>query len=122
MASGTLLISAARTVTEASADQDHSDFGGGHVIVNVTAAGTSTLTVTIQGKDPLSGNYYTILAGTALTGTGMQVLKVYPGIAASAGGAVSDMLPDAWRVSAGKGDASSWTFSVSYSARSNRTR
>ena len=122
MASGTLLISAARTATEASVDQDQSNFGGGHIIVNVTAAGTSTLTITIQGKDPISGTYYTILAGTALVGTGIQVLKVFPGITAAAGGSVSDTLPDSWRVNAVKGDASSWTYSIAYSAKSNRVR
>lgn len=122
MASGTLLVSAARTADAASADQDQSNFGGGHIIVNVTAAVTSTLTVTIQGKDPISGSYYTILAGTALTGTGMQILKVFPGIAGVAGGSVSDTLPDSWRVNAVKGDASSWTYSIAYSAKNNRIR
>ena len=117
MAAGTLLASAARTATTASEDQTHGDYVGAHVIINVTAAGTSTLTVTIQGKDPISGDYYTILASAGLTTTGMTVLKVHPGITAAANLSVSDILPDTWRVSCAKGDASSWTYSVSYSSR-----
>lgn len=73
---------------------------GLHLIVDITAvSGTSpTLTVTIEGFDSLSGQYYTLLASTALNATGTTVLKVYPGLTASANVAANDVLPKFWRV------------------------
>ena len=62
-------------------------------------SGTSpTLTVTLQGKSPVSNEYHTILASAALTATGLTILKVYPGLTAAANAAVSDILPSVWRV------------------------
>jgi hypothetical protein len=109
----TVLASAARTITTASADLTNYNQRGVHVAVNVTVAGTSTLTVTLQGKDPVSGAYYDILIGTAIAAaTGLVILKLYPGIGTLAGAAASDILPRTWRVNCAKGDASSWTYSV----------
>jgi hypothetical protein len=79
----------------------HNDMARGlHLVVDITAvSGTSpTLTVTIEGYDPISGKYYTILASTALNATGTTVLKVYPGLTASANAAANDILPKFWRV------------------------
>lgn len=111
----TLLASAARTATTTSTDQTNYNARGVHVAINVTVAGTSNLTVTVQGKDPISGTYYTILAGAAITGTGITILKIYPGITAVANGSANDILPRTFRVSCAKGDASSWTYSVAAS-------
>jgi len=109
----TVLASDARTITTASADLTNYNQRGVHVAVNVTVAGTSTLTVTLQGKDPVSGAYYDILIGTAIAAaTGLVILKLYPGIGTLAGAAASDILPRTWRVNCAKGDASSWTYSV----------
>lgn len=112
-----LLASAARTATTASEDVTHADVIGGHFIVDVTAAGTGTLTVTVQGKDPISGNYYTILASAALAATGTTPLRVFPGATAAANTVANDALPHTFRVNAAKSDGSSWTFSVSFSGR-----
>jgi hypothetical protein len=70
------------------------------VTVDVTAISgtTPTFTVTIQGKDEISGKYYDILATTALNATGTVVLRVYPGLTASANVTVNDVLPRMWRV------------------------
>lgn len=111
----TLLASAARTATTASADQTNHNARGLHVGINVTAITTSNLTVTIQGKDPISGTYYTILAGVAITSTGLYLLKVYPGITGVTNASASDLLPRTFRVNCVKGDGSSWTYSVSAS-------
>lgn len=109
----TLLASAARTVQTNSADQTNYSAKGLHVQLNVTAAsGTGGLTVVVQGKDPVSGTYYDILVGTAIIATGITILKVYPGIVASANAAASDILPRTWRVQVRVGDASSYTYSV----------
>src|SRR5437016_5521673 len=69
--------------------------------VNVTAiSGTSpTLTVTIQGKDQASGQYYTILASAALNATGFTLLSVAPGIPAVANASANAVMPSTFRVS-----------------------
>jgi hypothetical protein len=109
----TLLASAARTATVASADQTNWNGKGAHVIINVTAiAATPSVVPTIQGKDPVSGSYYDILVGNAITATGMTVLKVYPGIGVVVAGAASDILPRVWRVNMTHADADSITYSV----------
>lgn len=70
------------------------------VFADVSAiTGTApTLIVTIQGKDPVSGNYYTILASAALTATGTTVLRVFPGLTAVANATVNDILPPDFRI------------------------
>ena len=95
-----LIAHAAASAGVNGADQVNRRFRGLHLTIDVTAiTGTApTLTVTIQGKDPISGKYYTILASAALNATGTTVLRVYPGLAAAANLAVSDVLPKTWRV------------------------
>lgn len=94
-------LAAAGTGTTNTADQVNHGASGVQVIIDITViTGTGpTLTVTIQGKDPVSGKYFTILASAALGATGTTVLKVYPGITAAANASVSDALPRDWRVS-----------------------
>ena len=115
-ASGTLVASAAYTATQNSQDMVFENLIGVHVIIDVTAVTTGTLTPKIQGKDPASGKYYDVLVGAAISGTGTTVIKVYPGIAPSASAAAQDILPRTWRVVLTKSDASSWTYSVGYNA------
>lgn len=113
--SGTLLASAARTATTSSADQTNYNGRGCHVIINATAsAATPSVVPTIEGKDAVTGNYYTILTGTAITGAGTTVLKVYPGITPVANGAASDMLPRVWRLTMTAADADSLTYSAAF--------
>lgn len=84
-----------------SQDVSNSNWKGGHVIFNVSAYISGTYTPHIQGKDPASGTYYDVLVGTGsnvISSAGTTVLKVYPGIAAIAGGAASDIVPSTWRV------------------------
>lgn len=73
---------------------------GVHVVVDITAiSGTGpSLTVTVQGKDTVSGKYYTLLASAALSATGTTVLKVYPGLTAAANSVANDIAPDTIRV------------------------
>jgi hypothetical protein len=75
----------------------------------------TTLTVTVQGQDPASLTWYSVLAGTAIASTGRTVLKVHPGITGSAGASAADILPVVWRLSclvAGTSTSPSATFSV----------
>lgn len=109
----TLLASAARTASNNTADQSNNSYRGLHVIIDVTAvSATPSVVATIQGKDEVSGVYYDLLVATAITATGTTVLKVYPGIAAAAGGAASDVLPSTWRVKLTHADSDSITYSV----------
>lgn len=83
-----------------SADQTNGTGRGLHLAINIsTITGTSpTLTVTIQGKDPGSSTYYTILASAALTASGLTILRVYPGLTAAANTFANDIIPYQWRV------------------------
>lgn len=70
------------------------------VSVNISAiAGTTpTITFTVEGKDPASGTYYTLLASTALNATGLVRLLVGPGLTAAANAAANAYLPPVFRV------------------------
>lgn len=85
------------------------------VIDNTAESGTSpTVTVTIEGKSAI-GDYYTILASTALAAQAVTTLTVYPGITAAANTAASTVLPRVFRVAwaIGGTDTPTVTFSVS---------
>lgn len=108
-----LLASAARTATVNTADQINPGKSGVEIIIDVTAiAATPSVVFTIQGFDPLSGKYYTILASAAITGTGTTVLRVGPGLTAAANTVANFNLPRNWRVACTHGDADSITYSL----------
>lgn len=96
-----LLTSAAITANSNSTDQTNTSYRGIKVYLATGGFGASesTMTVTIQGKDPVSGNYFTILTSASLSASAFVVLTVYPGITASANVSASDVLPKSWRVS-----------------------
>lgn len=68
------------------------------LVVDITGltGTTPSLTVTIRGRDPVSGKAYTILASAALTANGTTILTVYPGIPATANVSANDVLPAHW--------------------------
>lgn len=87
--------------------------------INITAISgtTPTLTVTILGKDPVSGATYVILASAALNATGETVLTVYPGVTVAANLSVSDVLPPTFVIQAvvgGTGPSVTATIVASY--------
>lgn len=109
----TILASAARTATNNTSDLTNYNARGLHLVINVSAVtATPSVTFTIQGKDEVSGSYYTVLASAAITGTGTTVLKVYPGLTAAANTVANDVLPRTWRLLATHADADSITYSV----------
>lgn len=109
----TLLASTARTATVDGADQDNPEGRGLHVVIDTTAiAATPSVVPHIQGKDPLSGKYYDLLVGAAITGVSTVVLKVYPGITVAANLSASDILPKTWRVRMVHADTDSITYSA----------
>lgn len=57
----------ARTASNVSDDQTNLYGRGAHVSINMaTVPGTDTVTFHVEGKNPLTGYYYTILASTAI--------------------------------------------------------
>ncbi len=96
----TLLNDATRSASIDSEVYINYNSKGGHFIINVSAiAVDATITVTVQGADPNSLDYYDILVGTTISTIGVHVLKVYPGIGQIPNGSASDILPRFFRVS-----------------------
>jgi hypothetical protein len=112
---GTLIPAVAATTTQQSADYYAQNFKGITVVLDVTSIGTASLTVSIQGKDSVTGKYFTLLASSAITANGTTAHIVYPGITpatgANANTAVSTILPAAFRVvvTAGNGNPATYT-------------
>jgi hypothetical protein len=111
--SGEVIPAAVYAATQNSIDLGNLGAAGLIVVIDVTAVpGTDTVTFTIQGKDKVSGKYYTLLASTALVATGTVRLRVHPDLTAAANAAASDLVPDAWRVLATHSAATNFTYSV----------
>lgn len=109
----TFLASALRTATVNSADFTNWNAKGLHVIIDVSVISASPSIVTfVQGKDPVSGNYYDILEGLPITTTGINIIKVFPGISAIVNASASDILPRTYRVRVEHANTDSITYSV----------
>jgi len=108
----TILSSAARTTTQTGSDQTNRNARGIAVVLDMTAVGTGSVTLTIEGKDPLSGKYVTLLAGIAVTTNSTNVYTVYPGYAATANVSANAALWRTWRVNVTANNANSATYSV----------
>lgn len=109
-----VLESSSRTTTAqgTSADLRNENMRGVHVVLDVTVPGTGSVTLTIEGKDAVSGEYYTILAGAAVTTDSTNVYKVYPGLTAVLNATASDIIPHQWRVKVTHNNANAITYSV----------
>lgn len=108
-----VFASAARTATTSATL--HSGSIGGLFIIDVTAVtATPSVTFTIAGVEPISGNTWTILTSAAITGTGTTVLRVHPSFTAAANTVAKDALPGAIKVTAAHGDTDSITYSMRY--------
>ena len=107
-----ILASAARTTTQDGVDLLTGSFVGVKVVLDMTVPGTGSVTLTIQGKDPTSGEYYTILAGAAVTTDSTNVYTVFPGAPASANVSANDHLPAVIRIRVVANNANSATYSV----------
>lgn len=110
----TYLASAARSATPTKTDNKNYGYRGVMVVIDLTAFTTAaSLTVTIQGKDPLSGKYYTILASAAITSVSTTVLTVYPALTAAANSVANAVMPRDWAIDCVHGNGNSHTYSVS---------
>ena len=97
-------------------DQNNWAYRGLILDIDITGTFTGTsVTFTIQGKDPGSGGaYYTILASAAKTGIGHTTMYVHPDIAAVANIAAASLLPARWRVAITESSLTVVTYNLSY--------
>lgn len=110
----TILESAARTATNVSTIFTSNEALATTFVIDVTAiTATPSVVPLVEGKDPLSGSFYTILSGTAFTATGTTTMQVGKDLEIVSGEAASDFLPAEYRVTFTHADADSITYSVS---------
>lgn len=112
---GTALASAARTTTQTLADLPTYGAQYLNVVLDMTTAGTGSVTLTINGKDPASGKYYLILAGAAVTTNTTNRYKVGPNVTASANAIAQDYLPATIQLVVTANNANTATYSLGYS-------
>lgn len=101
-----LLASGVITTNGTSFDVPNTRCRGVKVYITTGAfgSGASAITVTIQGKDPVSNKYYNILTSASLVASkdisnaAANLLTVYPELAAVANQIAQDVLPPTWRV------------------------
>lgn len=111
------LPAAARTATVTSEEQTNLRQRGALVTINVTAAGTGSITAAIQRWDPAAG-WVDMLASAALTTDGAVTLTVYPGLTPANNSVASAVLPRLWRVRVAHNNANAITYSVGISTLS----
>lgn len=97
-----LLTLTAAAASVNGADNQNPFAPGATIVVDITAitGTTPSLVITIEGKDPVSGKYYTILQSASLTAVGTTVLRVYPTLTAAANVTANSLLPKTYRVRA----------------------
>lgn len=98
VALGVGITAVGATTTQTGPDLTNHNCRGVKIVLDTTAIGTGSVTISIQGKDATSGKYYTILTGAAVVTNTTNVYTIYPGITAAANVSVSDVLPRTWRV------------------------
>lgn len=112
----TVLASAARTATTASADLVNYNARGVWCFLDITAVpGGDTVQLTLDFKDAASGLWQNIITDTAQSATSQRKFMVYPGIidTGSKMSVISVLaLPRIWRVRMVHSAASSFTYSV----------
>ncbi len=110
----TLFPSAAQSATQTSADQLNVNGHALDVILDVTAIGTATLTLTINAKDPASGKYYNLLTGAVVTTLSTNIYKVGPALTAAANLVANAWVPRIFQIVVTQGGVGNATYSVGY--------
>ena len=103
LTSGTLLASGAygTTTSMTMANQTNERYAGVRLFANVAdfAAGSApALSFRVDGQDPVSGNWATLLSTVALVATSTVMFTIHPNVTAVAGQATPQFLPGTWRV------------------------
>lgn len=107
----------ALNVTGATTTQTTQDFRNewgksAEIYVNVSNAGTGSVTITVQGKDPTSGTYYTVLSGAAITTNSFTKYQIFPGAPVTANVSANDIMPFTWRIIMTANNSNAITYSV----------
>lgn len=111
----TVLASASRSATVNSADQTNLHCRGVLICFNVTVVpGVDTVQLSLQGKDPLSGEYIEIVTSTAVATTGARFIYLAPGAGSlgSFNNYFNGQLPHTWRARMSHSGAGAFTYSV----------
>jgi hypothetical protein len=111
--SGTPITAVAATTTQTSSTIQNADGRRLHVVLNVTSAGTGSVTVTINGVSN-SGVVYPLLVGTAVTANGTTVYRVGPALTPSANAVANDMIPHLFQIVVTANNANAMTYTVDY--------
>jgi hypothetical protein len=82
------------------------------VTLDMTNVGTGSVTLSVQGKDRASGQYYTLLTGAAVVTNVTNRYTVYPGIPVVANVTAADALPELWRIQVVANNANATTYTV----------
>lgn len=82
-------------VVGANTSNDIDTTGCAHLnfFANLTTTNSGSVIFTIQGKDSVSGSYYTILAGASMSTVTTQRLRVSPNLTGSANSIAQDIMP-----------------------------
>lgn len=110
-----ILASASRTTTQTSADIATTAWRGLHAILDMTVVGTGSVTLTINGKDPISGKYYLLLSGAAVVTNVTNVYKIFPAATPAANVAANDELPAIIQLVVTANNANAATYSLGMS-------
>lgn len=108
----TVLTAVGRTTAFTSVDIPTAGARSLVVILNPTAIGSASITLSIKGKDPASGTYYLILAGAAVASNVARIYRVSERITASANVAANDILPAIIQISVAVADANPWDATI----------
>jgi hypothetical protein len=109
---GAIITASSATTTQTSADQTNFNGRGVIMVVNVTSAGTGSITCEIDGKDGASSSYPSLLTGAAITTNSTNVYTVYPGAPATANVSANSPVPRTFRAKCTANNANAMTYTV----------
>jgi hypothetical protein len=109
----TVLPSAARTTTQTQPDQANANFDAIELTLDVTAVGTGSQTLSLQGYDEAAAGWRTLLASAAIVAVSTVVLRYGPTMPIVANASAAGYLPKRWRAVLTANNGNSQTSSVS---------
>ena len=108
-----ILASAARTATIVSPVLSAEEAICTDIVIDVTVdPSTASLVPTVEGKDPVSGNFYAIATGAAVAAVGTTAIRIGKDIATTTTDKVNAMLPAEYRLTMTAASNQSITYSV----------
>jgi hypothetical protein len=114
MKTTTVYASAARTATPTAATAQTGRYNYLRVVLDMTAVtATGTVTLTIDGLDPVSGKYVNLLTGAALSAVATTAFIIGPGMPVTANLSANAPLPDTLRFTCTHGNGVAMTYSLS---------